>query len=290
MKLALTFDDLPVWPMSWPPAGYSPEGIADAMIAALRKHDLEGVYCFSNSWALDEVPELWIIFDRWVAAGHHVGNHTHAHQELQQVTVEAYCADIDLCAERLAKWIDRAPQRLFRYTRTYWGEAEEKRAHVAAHLAAGGWGVADITSMLFEWEWNRAFKAIREDADVVAMTYLRETFLDFAAAQVRYDVEILNRYAGREAVGILLLHNVAFLADVLSDLLARLKSEGVEFVQLAEALADPVYAEVGSIVSTQFLPYPHKMLRHRSEKVAAITPDRRALFNEIRKMAGDEAY
>ena len=144
--------------------------------------------------------------------------------------------------------------------------------------------------MVFEWEWNRAFRAIREDADVMAMTYLRETFLKYAADQVQYDAQVLDRRAGRAAPGILLLHNVAFLGDVMGDLLARLIDNGVQFVPLAEALDDPVYADVGTIVSDRFLPHPHKMLRHAGEKISAIVPQRRALFDDIRRMAGNEGY
>ena len=52
MKLAFTIDDLPLWPNSYPPEGYTAAGIVEPIVEALDRHGIRGVYAFSNSWAL----------------------------------------------------------------------------------------------------------------------------------------------------------------------------------------------------------------------------------------------
>ena len=84
MKAAFTLDDLPMWPHGDYPDGYSAEGIADALMAALDANGMAGTFAFANSWSLADRPETAKILDRWVDAGHHIGNHTHAHPNLNE--------------------------------------------------------------------------------------------------------------------------------------------------------------------------------------------------------------
>lgn len=67
MRAAFTIDDLPLWPMSYPPEGYTADGIVTSIRAALHEHEIHGVYAFSNAWPLDKHPEMAKILDDWVA-------------------------------------------------------------------------------------------------------------------------------------------------------------------------------------------------------------------------------
>ncbi|MDB4112293.1 polysaccharide deacetylase family protein [Yoonia sp.] len=119
-------DDLPLWPQSYPPAGYSAEGIVKSIRLALRENGIEGVYSFSNSWPLDKHPDMSVILDDWVADSHHIANHTHAHIELPDVSAEAFIVDIDTAGHKLSRWVSQAPLKLFRHPLCHWGETEDK--------------------------------------------------------------------------------------------------------------------------------------------------------------------
>ena len=122
MKIAFTMDDLPLWPQSYPPQGYTADGIVRSIRDALTEYAIEGVYSFSNSWSLARHPEMSKILDDWVADGHHLANHTHSHLQLQDVTAEAFIADIDEAQRCLAPWTSQAPLKLFRHPLCHWGE------------------------------------------------------------------------------------------------------------------------------------------------------------------------
>jgi len=290
MKLAFTIDDLPLWPNSYPPEGYTAAGIVDSTLEALDRNGLKGVYAFSNSWALLKHPELASVMDRWVDAGHHVANHTHSHPELNDVSAEFYIEDIDLAEQHLAAWLSKAPTRYFRHTLNYWGNTEEKLTTVKAHLDRKGYTVAEVTSMLYEWEWNRAYKNALQTDDHDGIAFLRQSFLDFCIGQVRYDTECARKWFGTDSFGIALGHFIPFFADFCDDLLARLKQEGVEFIPLEEATADPVYGAVCSVVSDEFLVYHQKLAHVRGQPMPVIVPSFQPTYDKIEELAEGQGY
>lgn len=290
MKVAFTIDDLPLWPNSYPPEGYTAAGIVEMILEALDRHGLKGIYAFSNSWALLKHPELGALMDRWVDAGHHVANHTHNHPELNDVSAERYIQEIDLAEEHLAPWLSKAPKRYFRHTLNYWGNTEEKLTKVKAHLDKRGYTVAEVTSMLYEWEWNRAYKNLLKASDGDGIEFLRQSFLDFSIAQIRYDTECAKKWFGAEFRGITLGHFIPFFADVADDLFARLLEEGVQFIPLEEATSDPIYEDVCSVVSDEFLVYHQKLAHSRGEPMPVVVPSFQTTYDKIEHMAEGQGY
>jgi hypothetical protein len=290
MKVAFTIDDLPLWPNSYPPEGYTAAGIVDSILEALDRNGIEQIYAFSNSWALLKHPELTSLMDRWVDAGHHVANHTHNHPELNDVSAERYIEEIDLAEEHLSPWLSRAPKRYFRHTLNLWGNTEEKLTKVNAHLEKRGYTVAEVTSFLHEWEWNRAYKNLLKANDSDGIAFLRESFLDFCVAQIRYDTECAKNWFGSDFLGIALGHFIPFFADFADDLFARLLEEGVQFISLEEATSDPVYDDVCSVVSEEFLVYHQKLAHARGNPMPIIAPNLQPTYDKIEQMAEGQEY
>lgn len=285
MKIAFTMDDLPLWPMSYPPVGYTAEGIVASIRGALREHEISGVYAFSNSWPLLKHPEFAQILDDWVADGHHLANHTHSHAELPDVTAEAFIADIDTAEHHLRPWLSQAPRRFFRHPLCHWGETAEKLSAVNSHLKTIGLTPVDVTSWAYEWTWNRAYRNALNAKDEDAIKFVKSSFLDFAAAQLRHDMAAAKDWFGQEIVGITLGHNVPFFADIAMDYFARLKQEGAVFVQLDQALDGPVQDAVGSVVSKEFLVLQQKLAAHAGRPLAKFPESQVAIHSRIFEMA-----
>lgn len=290
MKAAFTLDDLPLWPNSYPPENYTAAGIVESIIEALDRNGIKGVYAFSNSWSLLKHPEFAFIMDRWVDAGHHVANHTHNHPELNDVSAETYIADIDLAHQHLGPWLSRAPAHYFRYTLNYWGDTEEKRAKVKSHLDERGYTPAEVTTWFYEWEWNRAYKNCLETKDDDGLFFLKQSFLDFSVAQLRYDMTAAKEWFGREICGITLGHNVPFFADVADDLFATLIASGLRFVSLEEATADQAYDAVCSVVSDKFLVYHQKLADASGTAIPPVVPSFQSTYEQIEDMAEGQPY
>ncbi len=285
MRIAFTMDDLPVYPHLALPEGYTPASVADRIIAGLDRHKVEGVYAFANSWPLDVDPQTEKIFDAWTSAGHPVGNHTHSHPLLNDVSGDAFIADITIADDLLKPWLDRAPQKLFRHPLNLWGDTEAKRSAVNAHIARLGYTPADVTSVFFEWEWDRAWRWLLQTGKAAEAEALKSEFVDFCIAQLAYNQQCCREVFGHDVTGIALGHFVAFLAEVIDPLMDRLRREGVEIVPLAEALADPAYDRVGSLVTSSFQVYQQKLSAAAGKKMASVAPSSAGLMKRVFTLA-----
>lgn len=285
MRIALTLDDLPLYPHLALAPGHTPASVAERLIDALARQRIAGVFALSNSWPLDVDPGMADIFDAWVGAGHHVGNHTHSHPLYNDTSADEFVHDIGIADGLLAPWMRKAPLKAFRYPLDLWGNTEEKRRRAREYLNANGYVCAEVTSWFFEWEWDRAWRWLAQAGKTAEAEALKGRFVDFCIAQLRHDRECCRDYFGRDIVGISLIHTVGFIAEVADRLLARMREEGVEFVPLGEALADPAYARVGSIVSDRFLVYQQKLSAAEGREMAEFAPGEAGLMREILELA-----
>jgi peptidoglycan/xylan/chitin deacetylase (PgdA/CDA1 family) len=281
MRMAFTLDDLPVFPHMALPEGHTPQSVAAAIMAAFARNDVSGVFALANSWPLDVDPGFARILDDWLAAGHHVGNHTHSHPLLNDTSAEDFIHDVSVADEMLAPWIDKAPLRAFRHPLELWGNTEEKRALVHAHLDRLAYQSAGVTSWFYEWEWDRAWRCLLQSGRHEEAERLKAEFVDYAAAQVAHDAKACKAVFGHEVIGIGLIHPLAFFTEVADAFLARLFAEGVVFVPLSEALEDPAYARTGTIVTDAFQVYQVKMAAAEGKALDAVPPTHKALIDRV---------
>ncbi len=285
MRMAFTLDDLPVFPHLPLPEGETPRTVAARILECLDRNGVTGVFALANSWPLDVDAGHARILDDWVAAGHHIGNHTHSHPLLNETSADDFIHDISVADEMLAPWIGKAPLRAFRHPLEFWGNTEEKLTRVNAHLAALDYRDAGVTSWFYEWEWDRAWRHLRQTGRTEEADRLAAAFVDYAAAQVAHDAETCRAVFGHDVIGIGLLHPVAFVTGILDAFLARLRAEGVSFVPLAEALDDPAYDRSGTIVTDAFEVYQAKIAAADGRRVDPVPPSHKALIDRVIDLA-----
>jgi hypothetical protein len=279
--MAFTLDDLPVFPHMALPDGQTPHSVAARIIDSLGRHGISGVFALANSWPLDVEPETARILDDWLAAGHHIGNHTHTHPLLNETSADDFIHDISVADELLAPWIGKAPLRAFRHPLEFWGDTEEKRLRVNAHLDRLAYRSAGVTSWFHEWEWDRAWRHLLRTGRTDEAERLKALFVDYAAAQVAHDDWNCRTVFGHEVIGIGLVHPLAFFAEVADAFFARLFAEGVTFVPLSEALDDPAYLRAGTLVSDAFQVYQIKIAAADGRALDAVPPTHRALIDRV---------
>lgn len=281
MRMAFTLDDLPVYPHLPLPDGHTPHSVAARIIDSLGRHGVSGVFALANSWPLDVAPEYARILDDWLAAGHHIGNHTHAHPLLNETSADDFIHDISVADELLAPWITKAPLRAFRHPLDFWGNTEEKRVRVNAHLDRLAYRSADVTSWFYEWEWDRAWQYLLKTGRTEEAERLKAEFVDYAAAQVAHDARNCRTVFGHEVIGIGLIHTLAFFTEVADAFFARLFAEGVAFVPLSEALDDPAYRRSGTIVTDAFQVLQIKIAAADGRALDAVPPTHKALIERV---------
>jgi hypothetical protein len=286
IRVALTIDDLPQWPHYAYPASYTSEGITSDLIHAMAKHHITGVYAFSNSWPLEKSPAIRQIFDRWVEAGHYVANHTHSHKTTHEVSAEEYIQEIETAERYLEPWMSQSPGKYFRHTRNLWGDTEEKVTKIKNHLDTAGYSIGEISSWSYDSRWDRAYKRCLEEHDTDGVRFLKDAFLDFSVAQLTFDTEEARRWHGRDFNGIILGHNVPFMAEMADPMFERFLAEGVEFIPLEEAIDDPIFdgAATFAFACDRVLVHWRKVAYHQGHELPTIAPGFEAIYRRVEEM------
>jgi peptidoglycan/xylan/chitin deacetylase (PgdA/CDA1 family) len=259
-RMALTFDDLPG--VSQQSSLSVLEDINQRLLATLRIERVPAVG-FVNERGLDvdgERDARVAILKRWVSASFTLGNHTYSHPDLNTTPLEQYQADILKGEAVTRRLLAEAGQRLiyFRHPYTHTGPTADIRAGLESFLNANAYQVAPFTiesaDYAFAAVYERALMAgDQEQADRTAAAYLshQDAMLAFAEA-LAFDT------FGREIPHVLLAHVNRLNADVMPEMLRRLRARGYLFVTLDSALADEAYQTPDRFVGKNGPSYLHR--------------------------------
>lgn len=239
IEVAVTVDDLPAHG-SLPP-GVSREQIAERMLGAFRAHHLPPVYGFVNGARVEGLPEGEDILRRWLDAGNPLGNHTWSHASLNEMSVEAWLSDTAR-NEPLLERLDRGGTwKVFRYPFLFEGDESAKKTAARASLRERGYTIAEVTIDADDWAYNRAYVRCLAAGEVTAVQELRRGYVEAHVSELRYVQRLTRALTGRQVRHVLLQHIGALEADRMDALLTAYEAEGVRWIDLRTALADPFY-------------------------------------------------
>ena len=239
--IAITVDDLPSHgPL---PAGMSRAGIAQSYLATLKAHQVPEAFGFVNAVKLTTEPGSEAVLDAWRVGGYPLGNHTYSHMDLERApSIQAWQADVLSGESAVASRMQGAQWRYLRFPFLDAGAGRHDDA--MAFLRARGYRVADVSVSFDDWAYTDTYArcvARGDDGAIAAMKarYLGE--VDAAIARLQDDS---TRVFGRVIPQVLLTHLGGWSAVTLPEVMARLDAAGARYVTLAQALADPAYADV----------------------------------------------
>jgi peptidoglycan/xylan/chitin deacetylase (PgdA/CDA1 family) len=261
-RVAVTVDDLPRHGPEAP--GQDRLALHRALLDALGRHRVPQVYGFVNSGRAR--PEDRAALEAWVAAGYPLGNHTAHHPELKTVGRDAYLADVDAGEPLLAELLGQGKERVwkvFRYPYLAQGTDVASRLALRQALVERHYRIAEVTIDFDDWAYNPTYVRCLRRGDTASTEALESMLLDAAVSQLRWADDTLRRLTGRPVPHVLLLHAGAFDAHVLDRLLSAYEKEGVRWIPLDEALADPVYTHEPDPPRSWRADLPSQMIRSR---------------------------
>ena len=216
---------------------------------------------FVNARAADEgdigADGLRQVLGLWLDAGAALGNHTYSHININDVSLDAYTADIVRGEPAIRAALDGRGQKLsyFRHPFLFAGPTEDKKRGIQAFLEARGYRVAPVTIDNADYMYAALYTK-PEFRDRVRREYVPYMESVVAFFETR-SVEVV----GREFPQVLLIHASEMNADLMPDLLAMFRKRGYRFVTLDEALADPAYGLPENYVGRNGFSWIHRWSR-----------------------------
>jgi hypothetical protein len=113
---------------------------------------------------------------------------------------------------------------------------------VRNYLLKKGYLIAEVTIDYHDWAWTDAYTRCVSEHDAKSVAWLKAHIVDSAERYLRNSKGLAKLLFGRDIAHILLVHDGVFDAIMLDTILRDYRKNGVEFITLEEALADPVYS------------------------------------------------
>jgi len=258
--VAITVDDLP-WagPL---PAGSTQEAQVRRIAAALARHAAPATGFVVCERLAD--PDGRASLLAWTAAGLGVGNHSSTHRHLDDVPLAAWEKDVAGCQRQLEQITGHAPER-FRYPFLGTGRVPTTRDGARAVLARLHLQDSPISIDTGEWTLAAPYVGAVDHGDAARAWEIGDAWVTHVLAATRHYRALGVAAQGREPAHVLLLHANALAADHLDRLLTALEAEGLTFVTLDEAQADPIYARTDDYVGAVGLSWLYRLASATAE-------------------------
>lgn len=234
--IAITIDDL-----TWvgPPHPEGRVAANQAMIHTLGAHGATATV-FVNC---DRVDPALSILEAWRDAGHELGNHQAAHDDLNKTPPDTWLEGVRRCDTQLHQ-LTGAPIAHFRYPYLFNGPSPQVRDEVLAVLTSElSYTIGRVSVDNHEWKIAKLYGQAVAAGDQARADELADYYVEHILTGVAHYRVVAQRKLGRDIDHVLLLHANGLNADHMDRLLTALEADGARFIPLSEALADPVYAQ-----------------------------------------------
>ncbi len=195
------------------------------------------------------------ILREWAERGFDLGNHTYAHPNFDDLTIEQFEDQIVRGEESIVPVMKAVGRNVafFRFPFNHTGDTRKKHDSVAVFLARRGYRLAPCTIETSDWMFDRAYVQMLNSHDQASASRLRADYLAFTAAQIDYFSKLNQQVIGHEPPEIMLIHDNQLNADVIEQLLALFEKKHYRWVSLDEAEKDPAY-RIPETLTTKYGP------------------------------------
>jgi peptidoglycan/xylan/chitin deacetylase (PgdA/CDA1 family) len=260
-RIAITIDDLP-WLGPVPAGGVV--SATDDLLAPLAERGIRATG-FVVCQRLSEGSQGFEALRDWRRLGMGLGNHSMRHRDLNTARIETWLADVRGCDVALRQ--AGFEPHYFRYPMLHQGPTLERRDAALALLNELDYEIAHVTVDNSEYLLRQPFEAAQAAGDTAEMRRLGDLLVRHVVATVRHARLVARRKLGRDVHHVLLLHANALVAHNLEGLLEALEREGLEFISLEEALADPVYDLPDTYVGPKGVSWLYRIAPRRQQDV-----------------------
>ncbi len=248
--IALTFDDLPNGGAPMPIDAL--ESMTRKLLGALESAKAPAIG-FVNESKLEvegEQVRRTAVLRMWLDAGFPLGNHTYSHPDINSTSLLIYQEDV-LKGEGVTRQLmEEKGLKLewFRHPFTHTGADAQTKENLDTFLKRKGYRVAPFTIENSDYVFQAVYaRALQRNDDALAAK-VRAEYLAYNDRMTAWFERLSVDTLGEEIPQILLVHANQLNADVMPEMLSRLKQRGYRFVSLDEATKDRNYTRLDGYV------------------------------------------
>jgi len=235
-RICITFDNLPA------ERNYSHEEraeINEKILTALKNHKANAAGFVIG----DNVEGDWKILVDWLEAGQTLGFMTSSGQDVDNVPVDMFLADITKGKEMIEDFIESYKQegRYFRFPFLHYGETPEEKKRIAKFLNDYDIKIAHATVVTEDFVYNLSLEKIVNSHDSLKIANFRDEYIAHILERLGYYESLAIDIMNRPIRHILQLRANRLNAMFLDDILTTLEEKGYKFISLGYALKDKVY-------------------------------------------------
>ncbi len=239
--LAVTVDDLPEHGSL--PVGDTRLNIMQTYLAALKAHKVPKVYGFVNAKNVGVTPGLDSALDLWRAAGYPLGNHTLTHVNIKTVGLAAFKADLEAGEPAIRDRMAGEDWKVLRFPFLSIDTTPAAHGDIMAYLKTRGYRIADVSISFNDWAYTEPYARCVAKGDTVAIEAMKVKYMRGVTASIAHATAASQAVYGRQIPQVLLIHEGAFTALMLPQVLDAFEAAGARYVTLDKAQSDKAYAE-----------------------------------------------
>ncbi len=234
--ICITFDNLPA------ERNYSHEErkqINEEILAALKKHNVTAAGFVIG----DNIEGDWKILVDWLEAKQTLGFMTSSGQDVDNVPMEMFLADITKGKEVMEDIVQSYGQkgRYFRFPFLHYGETPEVKNKIEKFLKDYKINIAPATVVTEDFVYNLSLEKIINSNDSLKFLELRDEYIAHILERLGYYESLALEIFDRPIRHILQLRANRLNAMFLDDILTTIEDKGYRFVSLDYALKDKAY-------------------------------------------------
>lgn len=268
--VAMTFDDLPMVNIG---QEAQPLAIADEtnrrILATLKRYRAPATGFVVESRIHGIGQGAAQLLAGWNRGIFELANHGFSHADANALDLPAIEREIVQGETTIGPMVRKAGRslRFFRFPYNHLGNTPEKQVGAMSLLRARGYQLAASTIDTSDYVFDEAFTRALRERDRDMQNRIKQAYLDHTAIQIAYYAALNRQALGYEPPAIMLLHVNRLNASTLDAQLALFRKAGYRFVSLADAQADPAYAQAPRL-ETRFGPmWGYRWARERGIKV-----------------------
>ncbi|MFH2035998.1 MAG: polysaccharide deacetylase family protein, partial [Candidatus Zixiibacteriota bacterium] len=252
--ICLTFDNLPA------DRNYAEDErnrINEEILSALKKNNVKAAGFIVGS----NIEGDWKLVIDWLEDGHTIGFLTYSGQDVDNVPIDMFIADIAKGKQTLNDILNSYNQkgRYFRFPYLHYGSEPVKRNRIEGLLKEQKITIAHASIVVEDFVYNLSLEKIINYHDSTKILQLRDEYLEHITEQLASAETLAMEIVNRPVRQILQLRANKLNAVFLDDIIQLFAEKGYSFISLDTALKDKVYQIFDNYYENKSLSYLERL-------------------------------